>query len=337
MRALASIQRVTDILPIPKAEAIELIKCRGWSCVSKKDTFHVNDLAVFHEVDSFLPIIPQYEFLGKGSSIKSMIVDGADVFGYRLKTIVLRGQISQGLALPLSDFPQIKEPVEGMDVTSLLGIKLYEVPIAPCLAGDARGGLPGFLKKTDEDRIQILLPWLDVYRGRHWYRTVKIDGASVTIYKYEGDFGVCSRTLNLFPTQNNTLWKIANSYELSFKLPDGFAIQGECAGVGINGNRHKLNGQDLFVFYVYDIKHGTYLELEDMQKFCCDLGMKTVPVDSSDFILDHTLEQLLEMADGPCPLNPQLLREGYVYRLKGEGNKISFKTISNAYLLKYGL
>ena len=63
--------------------------------------------------------------------------------------------------------------------------------------------------------------------------------------------------------------------------------------------------------------------------------MKTVPVYATDFVLDHTLEQLLALADGP--LNNGLPREGLVFRLKGSGRKISFKVISNAYLIKYGL
>lgn len=58
-----------------------------------------------------------------------MIVDGAEIKGYRLKTVRLRGTLSQGLALPISAFPQIIDPVEGMDVTSLLGIRLYEPPV----------------------------------------------------------------------------------------------------------------------------------------------------------------------------------------------------------------
>lgn len=338
MRQLATIQRVTEVSPIENADAIETSKIRGWQSVTKKGEFKPGDLAVYHEIDSLLPLIPQYEFLAKGSSPKTMIVDGFEVKGFRLKTIKLRGVLSQGLALPLSDFPQIKNPIEGMDVTSLLCIKLYEAPLAPCLAGEVRGSFPGYIPKTDEERIQNLLPWLEDYRGKRFYVTVKIDGSSCTIYKCGGDFGVCSRNLNMKPTEKNTFWKIANQYDLINKLPEGYAIQGEVAGEGIQDNRHKLKGQDLYVFYVYDIDKGIYLELDQMQAFCKDIGLKTVPVYSDDFILNHTLEQLLVLADGPCPLSSQsLLREGLVFRLKGSGQKISFKVISNAYLLKYGL
>ena len=335
MRQLATIQKILEVQPIPNADLIQKAKIKGWWCVVKKDQFKPDDLCIYHEIDSFLPLIPQYDFLAKGSSPKTMIIDGTDVKGYRLKTAVLRGQLSQGLALPVSDFPQITDPTEGMDVTDLLGIKLYEAPVPACLAGDVKGTFPGFIPKTDEERLQNLLPWLNDYRGQHFYATVKIDGSSCTVYRYQDDFGVCSHNLNLKPTEKNTFWRIANKYDLHIKLPEGYAIQAECAGEGIQDNRHKFKGQDLYVFYVYDINKGIYLELEDMLTFCKDLGLKTVPVLEMDLVLDHTLEQLLALADGP--LSNDLPREGLVFRLRGSGRKISFKVISNAYLIKYGL
>ena len=98
MRKLASIRRVVEIKPIEGADAIEAIRVDGWWCVTKKGEFKVNDLCTYFEVDSFLPVRPEFEFLRK-ACFKSTKHLGD---GFRLKTIKLRGQVSQGLALPIT-------------------------------------------------------------------------------------------------------------------------------------------------------------------------------------------------------------------------------------------
>lgn len=277
MRKLATIERIEEILPIEGADNICLVKVRGWQCVALKTDFKQGDLCVYHEVDSFLPVIPRYEFMSKGSSPKKMIVDGEEKLGYRLKTARKLGQISQGLAQPLSIFPEITNPTIGHDVTELLDIKLYEAPIPACLSGEIRGVFPGFIPKTDEERIQNLIEELETYQGKPFYVSVKLDGSSMTCYKYKGDFGVCSRTLNLKETEKNSFWRVANQHNLKEKLPEGYAIQGECVGEGIQDNRIKLKGQDVYVFYVFDIEKHRYLELEEIEEFCLKIGLKTVP------------------------------------------------------------
>jgi hypothetical protein len=132
-------------------------------------------------------------------------------------------------------------------------------------------------------------------------------------------------------------WKLAREYNLSEKMIDGYAIQAETAGEGIESNRLKLKGVDLYVFYVIEINTWKYLKLEDMKLFVKDLGLKTVPIVDDNFILNHSVDQLLELADGPSYLNESELREGYVYRLYDSTEKITFKTVSNKYLIKHGL
>lgn len=78
---------------------------------------------VYFEIDSFLPIDERFDFLRDTSYKKTQLMGE----GYRLKTIRLRGQISQGLVLPVEDFPEIKNPQVGDDVTDALGVKLYQV------------------------------------------------------------------------------------------------------------------------------------------------------------------------------------------------------------------
>jgi RNA ligase (TIGR02306 family) len=339
LRKLASIQEIKEVAPIPGADSIEKIRVLGWWIVVKKEyQFKPGDLCVYYEIDSLLPDYQQYSFLGRGQKLKESIIgDGIVIKGWRLKTVRLRNQISQGLVLPLSDFPTLPPTVIGQDITKDLQVNLYDPPLPACLSGEALGYLPGFIPKTDEDRIQGMPEFLEKYRGQRFYRTTKLDGSSCTCFKHENVLGVCGRTLNFIESNNNSLWRIARKYDLKEKLPNGFAIQAECAGEGVQGNRHILKGQDLYIFYVYDIEKAQYLKLDDMLLFAKDLKMKTVPIMDDNFILNHNIDEIMALADGPCPYNPAVLREGIVYRLYDSTEKITFKTISNEYLLRYGL
>jgi len=329
MRKLVTIEQVLEKKPIEGADKIEAIRIRDWWVVSQKDTFQLGDRCLFHEVDSFLPIRPEYEFLLKGSSKKRMIVDGKQVEGIRLKTIKLRGQISQGLALPIHS--EYMQPV-GYDMTELLGVKLYEPPMPAELAGKVKGFFPGFIPKTDEERIQNMSDILSNY-----YVTEKLDGTSVTYYKKDGVFGVCSRNLELLEGET-TQWKIAKKLDLATKLPDNFAIQGELIGEGIQKNPLKRTGQELFCFNAYNIANGIYLNFKDFIGFCDSLGIRTVPLINDNYSLPSTVDELLKFADGNSMLNPESPREGIVIRPKVEmrynNKRLSFKVISNSYLLK---
>jgi hypothetical protein len=213
-RKLASIQRIGKVLPIEGADAIEIVTVNSWKVVSKKGEFKEGDLCVYFEIDSFLPMEKDFEFLRK-SSYKKM----GDLEGFRLKTIKLRGQVSQGLCLPLSilekeDEMKIgisKQPwgdqlqlgpyddaiviEEGADVTEYMCVLKYEPPIPAELSGKVKGGFPGFIRKTDEERIQNMTKEYDSMRDKHYYVTEKLDGSSATYYFRDGVFGVCSKAL----------------------------------------------------------------------------------------------------------------------------------------------
>ena len=340
MRKLASIQIIEEIKTIEGADAIERARIKGWWCVVKKGTFKVGDKCVYHEIDSLVPPIDQYSFLSKGTTLKKSIIEtGVEVEGYRLKTIRLRGAISQGLALPLSEFKGVFDENIAVetDVSGILKIHKYDPPLDASISGDAKGMLPGFLSKTDEIRIQSCPEIMETYKGLHFYVTSKIDGTSSTFYKYENVFGACGHTLDFKDSEKNMFWKLARRYDLINRLPDGFSIQGETAGEGIQSNRIKLKGVDFFCFYVFDILKYQYLQLDDMLSFVKDLGLKTVPVVYDDFVLNHSCEELLKLANIPSPLNPGMPQEGLVFRLKNNTDKISFKVISNEYVLKWGL
>ena len=161
MRRLASIQTVNAVEPIPNADAIEKIRVLGWWVVAKKGEHKPGDKVVYCEIDSLLPERPEFEFL-RASSFKPAQTDAAGAAilpaGFRIKTVKLRGQVSQGICFPLSILPPGAPTEEGADVTDLLGVRKWEPPLPVGMGGKVKGRFPGFLPKTDETRVQVLEP-----------------------------------------------------------------------------------------------------------------------------------------------------------------------------------
>ena len=333
LRKLASIRKISHIQSIPGADMIELAIVDGWKVVVAKNVEHkVGDMVVYCEIDSFLPIKEEFEFLRK-SSYKKMS-DGTE--GFRLRTIKLKGQVSQGLILPLKDLQlPNKDLLEvGMDVTNLLGISKYEPPIPAELSGKVKGLFPSFLRKTDEERIQNLSDEYENLKQHKFYVTEKLDGSSATFYSKDGVFGVCSRNLELLETEGNTFWKVARELKLEEWLTSqdvNYSIQGELIGESIQGNPYKIKGQTVGFFNAFNIDTQEYLGLEEFEKLISSMGLKSVPILDREFTLPDTIDELLTYADEKSVLNSNFDREGVVIR--SLDRKISFKVISNKFLL----
>jgi len=188
-RKLASVRRIKQILPIAGADKIELALVDGWQVVVKKGEFTEGSLAVYFEIDSFVPdtIAP---FLTKeGYDPKEF----NGVKGERLKTIKLRKQLSQGLLLPLAVAEASgKRFNEGDDVTELLGVQKWE---AEEKATNTSGNLlpsktrsfPYFIKKTDQERAQNYGPMIEQNLDTKFETTVKKDGSSLTVFRIVPD------------------------------------------------------------------------------------------------------------------------------------------------------
>ena len=333
-RKLASIRIISDIQPIEGADIIELSIVDGWKVVVAKNVGHkVGDMVIYCEIDSFLPIKDEFEFLRK-TSYKKMS-DGTE--GFRLKTIKMRGQVSQGLILPMSVVEYTNVGFEvGMDVTNLLGISKYEPPIPAELSGKVKGLFPSFLRKTDEERVQNLTKEYEQYKslGRNFYVTEKLDGSSATFYHKDGVFGVCSRNLELFETEGNSFWKVARELDLENKMKDfgvNISLQGELIGEGIQGNPYKIKGQTVKFFNLFDIDLQVYHSLAHLGRALGIMGLKMVPIVDEFFVLPNTIEELLKYAEDKSVLNTKFDREGVVIR--SNDRTISFKVISNKFLL----
>lgn len=334
-------QRVLAILPIEGADLIELVRINGWQCITKKGEFRSGELGVFFEIDSVPPDTDTFRFLWTPRSAEPGTIV-ARPSNFRIRTMKLRGTLSQGLFLPLSVFG-LEAVAEGDDVTELLGVSKYELPVSISMSGEVQGAFPAFVPKTDELRVQSVPEVLDELRALPYVATLKCDGTSATyVLDYDGEMRACSRNLSLKEGEN-VYWKLARKLDLEAVLrrsPE-LAIQGEICGPGIQKNRLGLKEPGLFVFNVYNHKNGRYLNDEQMREFCAQNGLVAVPVVEQGESFIHTQESLLALAEGKYP-GTSTEREGIVIRPLQErrsevlGGRLSFKAISNRFLLKEG-
>ena len=341
-RKMATIRKIDALRPIPGADAIECAIVGGWTCVVKRGEYTAGDLAVYCEIDSFIPtaIAP---FLTKpGHYAKTF--EGVE--GERLRTVKLRGQLSQGLLLPhdtvwdknMFDFNRF---VEGDDVSELLGIFKFEQSVPAELAGEVKGMFPSQIPKTDQERIQNLSVELEEWRTEQltWEVTEKLDGSSMTVYVIDGDVGVCSRNLDLKHNIDNSLWRAAYKHELPAKLANigrNIAVQGELIGNGIQGNKYQMRDQDFYVYDIYDIDAGRYFTPAERMSLVQALDLLHCPVFKSYWVLTtESVADLLQGAEGKTVMGTVgCEREGLVY--KCNERQVSFKAISNRFLLKGG-
>ncbi|MBO6031831.1 MAG: hypothetical protein J6Q22_10360 [Prevotella sp.] len=241
MRKLAYIAEVSSVEPIEGADRLEqvMLKGHGWKIVTAKGDFSVGDLGVMFEIDSYLPSEDErYAFL-KDRCLKKFVSKGGNVLreGIRIKTIKLRGVISQGLLMPIDKFPEIAycckngvikgdgtdtialeeeqgkfvlQPLIGADVTKLLKIEHYDEvkeQLQPesgnPISAEAKGNFPSsFCPKTDEIRLQACTEYFESQKGKLFEVTEKRDGSSISfgycpLIDEEEPFMVCSRNLRL--------------------------------------------------------------------------------------------------------------------------------------------
>ena len=364
-RKLVTIQKIDALIPMEGYDSIQLAQIKGWQVIVKKGEFSVNDACLFFEIDSFLPAIDtRFEFLGKPTTFEGKQ-------GYRLKTKKLKSYLSQGLALPLSMFPEITIGQE--DYSEQLNVIKYDVAVQefdqrPGLkSGKPRGSFPSFIPKTDQERIQNLTHlWQTLDPNTEFEETLKLDGSSMTCYKIKKTlsffdkikqffgfkikpyhFGVCSRNLELKPSANQSttfnnggkisvydqsdFWNMAIKLDLESKIPEGYAIQGELIGPKIQANHEKVTTLEYYVFDVFDIKEQKYLLPKERQAFCSKYKIQHVPILGNFQPFQLQLSDLLTHVEGQS-MNPGTISEGRVY--KQLDRPFSFKVISNQYLLK---
>jgi RNA ligase (TIGR02306 family) len=360
-RKLVTLRTINAIKPIPDADAIEIAIVDGWQVVVKKGDFQVGDKAFYFEIDSFLPTDrPEFAFLKAKEGGKKTVYNGVE--GHRLRTIRLRKQLSQGLLIARKDTTvKVSDKVlhdlsviSGFDLNQELsdlltiefGVQKWDKPLPAELAGTVKSTFPThIIPKTDQERAQNIIHDLE-HHHELFEITVKLDGSSMTAYKYNDEIGVCSRNMDLIEDYNNTFWRVARDgglIDLLKSLPGNYALQGELMGEGVQGNPEKLTGQRFFLYDIYNIDEKRYLnanERHDLYKINNPIAHQHVPVLAIGALTDYAalcpeqslIEVLLDMASGPS-YNTDVNREGIVFK-SINNPEFSFKVISNEYLLK---
>lgn len=354
MRKLASVQRISGVSPIPGKDRIALARVEGWQVVVNKADFDVGDLCVYVEIDSILPEKPEFEFLRPK--------------GFRIRTIKLGGALSQGICFPMSILPPGGYAV-GDDVTDILGVTKYEPPAEPEPPAPKKAprypaflmrfawfrrlvqpkkldaSFPSFISKTDEIRIQNI-PEILENTEKSWVLTEKLDGTSASYAlarqkrklpflpdKFE--FYVCSRNRRLPEPDASVYWEMAGKYRIRDALRDMIgdydwvAIQGECLGPRIQGNKYHMKSND---FYVFNVIYPSGRLASTLGKIRCEeRGLKFVPLlDCRP--LPPTVDEVLAIAHGESQL-AHVLREGLVCR--SIDGKDSFKAVDPLFLLEH--
>lgn len=362
MRKLATIRRISELLPIEGADLIEVAKVDDWKVVVKKGDFAPGSYCVYFEIDSFLPTgNPAWQLL---VDKQSRTYEG--VLGHRLRTVKLRGQVSQGFVAKIEHFPEIinfamSRACDGHfcendyaalreeDFAPMLGVKKYEPPIPAELAGNVMGNFPSFIRKTDQERCQNLGNEIFVENEDSRYEvTMKLDGTSFTAFYVDKEEGVCGRNWELKVDESNEHNTLVRMYidsglqEVLRKYGKNIALQGELMGPGIQKNREKLAKHKLFIFDIYDIDGACYFAphvRHEILRELWELGLNKelvdhVPViamaESLEDLKVYGVAELLAFAEGPSIVHP--IREGLVFKRIDGG--FSFKAISNKFLLK---
>jgi RNA ligase (TIGR02306 family) len=331
MRSLVTVQKVKMISPIPDSDFLELAHVMGWQCVVKKGEFHEGDMGVYFEVDSFLPEESRYEFL-RNSSFRENADNGK---GFRIRTAKMRGQLSQGLLLPLDKFPEIESFTIGQDLTEKLGVKKWYIPETAHESGVIIGDRPHGIPASDEIRIQSAPELLDQLMGKPYYITTKMDGTSGIVYCIDGKIGCCSRNKEIRDDETALYWNPVYTYNLKEKLAQygkNIVLTGEICGPGIQKNKLRLPRIEWYIFDVKDWDSGSYLPYDQAAALCRDFGLSFVPVEETGEHFSWSLEELLEKAKGTYPSG--LDKEGIVVRDLYRPKAISFKVLNNDALLK---
>ncbi len=341
VRKLTTVETVVAVTPIEGADNIEVVTVRGWTVITRKGEFTQGDRCVYFEIDAFLPVTdPRFAFLADRGT-KEM----TGVTGHVLRTIRLRGTYSQGLVLPLSDFPELTDARVGDDVSAALGVSKWEPPVPVRMQGKILNPFPSWLiPRTDAERVQNLVDVYDELLRVEWVATEKIDGTSLTVVHHpNGELSVCSRNWELArdDANANVYWEAAERHQLAEIIPQGWAIQGEIYGEGVQANPLGVKGRHLAIFAVWDVNRRPAQPLPRHQ-WPFSLTQLAVPVYAHLGQPAVTVADALTQADGiRSTINPDRLAEGIVWHTAdavtlpvldyGE----CFKAISNKYLAKH--
>jgi RNA ligase (TIGR02306 family) len=332
----ASIEIISETKIHRNADTLDLATVNGWQVCVKRNEFKIHDKCIYVCVDTIFDELPQYEFLRTKK--------------FRIKSIRLRGEISQGIVFPVSLINEFDPTINtdefeiGTEVSEIIHCKHWEKPISAQLAGEARGNRPSWVRRTDEENLQSRLKFLNELYGEPYYISIKEDGSSASFDLHDNEFVVCSRNLSLKFNPDNSFWKMAIKYNIENSLREYFggknyAIQGEMFGPGIQKNPAGSSDLQLKIFNVIETGTQNYLGLEEMRKFSSATNIPMVDIVEEGDYFSHTLDSLKELAATVKYPNGKMA-EGIVVRPKNQNRNtalrgmLSFKVVNAEYLIK---
>lgn len=338
IRKLATISTVLGLTPIIWADQIEHTQIRGWKVITRKDEFKIGDYCIYIEIGSICPDGISEEFqdemkdLTKKMSkqpkfsekeiIQERIYEISNTNTrpefeflrrnkFLIRTRIIRGCVSQGIVFPLSILKNVGidlntfDLYEGRDITDILGITQYIEPDPANLSGDAKGGFPYNQLKSDEERIENLFESYSILKGHKYIVTEKLEGSSGNFFLSNDEFGVCSRSNNLYESEKNTFWKVARKLNIEEKMRlyakihdlQNFNIQGELVGEGIQSNIYNLKGQTVRFYSSFNIDTQSYIEYSKFIDMINEMGLETAPILFDDYQLPETTDELFQIID----------------------------------------
>lgn len=330
-RKLVTIDVISELNPIPEMDRIELATIRGWEVIVKKGEFSVGDKCIYFEIDSLIPAGDErFEFLRERTYLKN-----EDAF--RIRTMKMRGIFSQGLALPITQFPEFKNLQVGVDITNKLNVRLYDPSMGKALGDEFIGENPHFIPDTSLPRIQNEKSLLTTYSDKTIIITEKIDGTSQTYFVKDNEFGMCSRNNQLAIPKDENEWKgnrflMCKRYDIKNKLLSlgrNLAIQGEIVGKQIQKGQY---GNEFYAFRVYDIDNREFLHILEAERFCKNLCIPFVPVIEKSYPMFKSIKEAVEFSDLNSLVGSKKA-EGIVCTIEtGKRALKQFKVISPTYL-----
>lgn len=347
---------IDEVMEHPNADRLELLKIAGWQVVAGKGEYRAGDRVVYLPIDSVLPGELEARLFPPDSKVK--------LSKSRIRTIKLRGAISQGMVISLAD-AQVPESIKvGTDVAAALGITKYEPPTKPPagMRGNQmpkRGVNPNFRKYTDIENFKHY-PTL-FGEAELVYVSEKLHGTSAryawsptvanTLWKkvkrflgflapYE--FCIGSRNVQLQDRRydgfydTNVYGKIAKQEMLESLLDEGDALYGEIVGDGIQSGYTYGCKAGEHEFYAYDVmRNGQWLGYADFVAYCAERGIRTVP---ELYVGPFDPELISNLRNGDSMIGGQKVREGVVIKPVEERSSMIgraiLKYLNDEYLLK---
>ena len=338
------LKKISKIYPHPDADKLELGQVEGMSFqfVVQKGLYKAGDDVVFFPIEAVLP-----QDLIQQQGIANFM---AGKEKNRIKTAVLRGQLSQGYVAPVSSIKEyLKVDTLPEDLTTALGVIKYEPPEIPIQNG-ILVGLPEFANTPyDIEGCDLYLDIVVKMMEEKVAVTEKLEGSNMlTTLNLNKEINVCLHTKaikNIPGQEEHHFWKIArasSSLLLLYQSPsiieiaqilekDYFpgqtiAIRSEALGPGIQSNIYNFKEHTTRIF---DIEvNGRYLDFAELHHILSEIGVsdKLVPTIASDVVLKDWLagKTLQEVSRGKSVLNPDRYREGIVIKPMKEQYIIGF-------------